>query len=148
MEIQKVVPADLDAVTSLVSEVSSIDIFPLLNAQGKQEFIERVIPDLRAVFDGEKFLALKAVLGGKLLGFGVLRDGNYLTHLFVSNEVQGTGLGRDLLNHLLASTKANEISLRSSVNAVGFYGHNGFVATGDEAEFNGIRFVPMSLVRT
>ncbi|MBJ6973680.1 GNAT family N-acetyltransferase, partial [Vibrio cholerae] len=96
MEIQKVVPADLDAVTSLVSEVSSIDIFPLLNAQGKQEFIERVIPDLRAVFDGEKFLALKAVLGGKLLGFGVLRDGNYLTHLFVSNEVQGTGLGRDL----------------------------------------------------
>ncbi|EEW08897.1 conserved hypothetical protein [Vibrio mimicus VM573] len=120
----------------------------MLNAQGKQEFIERVIPDLRAVFDGEKFLALKAVLGGKLLGFGVLRDGNYLTHLFVSNEVQGTGLGRDLLNHLLASAKANEISLRSSVNAVGFYSHNGFVATGDEAEFNGIRFVPMSLVRT
>lgn len=107
MEIQKVVPADLDAITSLVSEVSNIDILPLLNAQGKQEFIERVIPDLRTVFDGENFLAIKAVSGGKFLGFGALRDGNYLTHLFVSNEAQGAGLGRDLLTHLLASTEAN-----------------------------------------
>ncbi|WP_432757997.1 GNAT family N-acetyltransferase [Motilimonas eburnea] len=33
----------------------------------------------------------------------------------------------------------------SSVNAVGFYQHNGFLATDEEAEFNGIRFVPMML---
>ncbi|MDN3685554.1 GNAT family N-acetyltransferase [Vibrio sinaloensis] len=53
-----------------------------------------------------------------------------------------------LLNHLLNQTDAREVSLRSSVNAVEFYNRNGFVATGEEAEFNGIRFVPMSLVRT
>ena len=40
-----------------------------------------------------------------------------------------------------------EISLRSSVNAVGFYESYGFEATGSEADFNGIRFVPMSLAR-
>ncbi|MFW1558838.1 GNAT family N-acetyltransferase, partial [Vibrio parahaemolyticus] len=82
------------------------------------------------------------------LGFAALRGGNYLTHLFVANSQQGSGLGRTLLNHLLNLTDAREVSLRSSVNAVGFYSRNGFVATGEEAEFNGIRFVPMSLVRT
>ncbi|GAL35330.1 hypothetical protein JCM19240_3700 [Vibrio maritimus] len=38
-----------------------------------------------------------------------------------------------------------EVSLRSSVNAMSFYEKHGFVATGPESEFNGIRFVPMTL---
>ena len=106
------------------------------------------MPDLATTFDDEKFLSIKAVSGGGMLGFAALRDGNYLTHLFVASSQQGSGLGRTLLNHLLNQTDACEVSLRSSVNAVGFYNRNGFVATGEEAEFNGIRFVPMFLVRT
>ncbi|WP_368073959.1 GNAT family N-acetyltransferase [Marinomonas sp. FW-1] len=39
------------------------------------------------------------------------------------------------------------ISLRSSVNVVGFYESYGFEVTRSEADFNGIRFVPMCLVR-
>jgi len=147
MEIQKVVKADLDAVTSLVSEVSKNDVLPLLNARGKQEYKERVLPDLATIFDDERFLSVKAVSEGELVGFAALRSGNYLTHLFVSSSLQGAGLGRDLLSYLLHQTEANEISLRSSVNAVGFYRRNGFEVTGEESEFNGIRFVPMSLVR-
>ncbi|MGF1698484.1 GNAT family N-acetyltransferase [Vibrio lamellibrachiae] len=148
MEIQKVITTDLDAVTMLVSEVSEKDVLPFLNTQGKQEYKERVLPDLASTLDNNKFLSIKAVSGEELLGFAALRDGNYLTHLFVSSSSQGSGLGGDLLNHLLSKTDAKEISLRSSVNAVGFYSRNGFTATGEEAEFNGIRFVPMSLVRT
>ncbi|MGF1722393.1 GNAT family N-acetyltransferase [Vibrio kyushuensis] len=148
MEIQKVITTDLDAVTMLVSEVSEKDVLPFLNTQGKQEYKERVLPDLASTLDNNKFLSIKAVSGEELLGFAALRDGNYLTHLFVSSSLQGSGLGSDLLNHLLSKTDANEISLRSSVNAVGFYSRNGFTATSEEAEFNGIRFVPMSLVRT
>ncbi|TOD59903.1 GNAT family N-acetyltransferase [Vibrio parahaemolyticus] len=148
MEIQKVLKTDLDAVTRLVSEVSAKDVLPLLNEQGKQEYKDRVLPDLASTLDDEKFSSIKAVSGGEVLGFAALRCGNYLTHLFVANSQQGSGLGRTLLNHLLNQTDAREVSLRSSVNAVGFYNRNGFVATGEEAEFNGIRFVPMSLVRT
>lgn len=148
MEIQKPLKADLDAVTRLVSEVSAKDVFPLLNAQGKQEYKDRVLLGLATIFDDKKFSSVKAVSGAEVLGFAALRDGNYLTHLFVANSQQGSGLGRTLLNHLLNHTDAREVSLRSSVNAVGFYIRNGFVATGEEAEFNGIRFVPMSLVRT
>jgi len=148
MEIQKVLKSDLGTVTRLVSEVSDKDVLPLLNAQGKQEYKDRVLPDLATTFDDEKFSSIKAVSGGEILGFAALRDGNYLTHLFVASSQQGAGLGHTLLNHLLNQTNAREVSLRSSVNAVGFYNRNGFVATGEEAEFNGIRFVPMSLVRT
>ncbi|AIW16436.1 GNAT family N-acetyltransferase [Vibrio tubiashii] len=148
MHIRKASSDDLDRVLSLVSEVSAIDILPLFSEQGKKQFIERVIPDLHTVFGGENFLAIKAVYDGKLLGFAALRDGNYVTHLFVSKQAQGSGLGRDMLNHLLASTESNEISLRSSINAMGFYRHNGFTVSGGEGEVNGIRFVPMSLIRT
>ncbi|HHX8512531.1 TPA: GNAT family N-acetyltransferase [Vibrio diabolicus] len=148
MEIQKVLKSDLEAVTRLVSEVSDKDVLPLFNEQGKQEYKDRVLPDLVTTFDHEKFSSVKAVSGGEVLGFAALRDGNYLTHLFVANSQQGSGLGRALLNHLLNQTDAREVNLRSSVNAVEFYNRNGFVATGEEAEFNGIRFVPMSLVRT
>lgn len=148
MEIQKVLKADLDAVTRLVSEVSARDVLPLFNAQGKQEHKDRVLPDLATTFDDEKFISIKAVSNGEVLGFAALRDGNYLTHLFVANSEQGSGLGRTLLNHVLDQTDACEVSLRSSVNAVGFYNRNGFVATDEEAEFNGIRFVPMSLMRS
>ncbi|MCE2572362.1 GNAT family N-acetyltransferase [Motilimonas eburnea] len=144
MHIQQVAATDLESVTRLVAAVAKTDILPHFNQQGQQEFNERALPDLRNVFEGDNFLAVKAVADGKLLGFAALRDGNYLTHLFVANEARGTGLGRELLQHLLATT-ASEIRLRSSVNAVGFYQHNGFVATGEEAEFNGIRFVPMLL---
>ncbi|MCK6264381.1 GNAT family N-acetyltransferase [Vibrio sp. ZSDE26] len=146
MDVQEVTAADLDSVVQLVSEVSKTDVLPLFNAQGKLEYEQRVLLDLSSTLS-DNFLSIKAVSGGELVGFAALRDGHYLTHLFVSNKSQGSGLGRELLNHLLSQTNANEISLRSSVNAVGFYNHNGFIATGEEAEFNGIRFVPMSLIR-
>ena len=148
MEIQRVKNSDLDAVTTLVKKVSEVDVLPLLSSQGQQEYKERVLPDLATTLDEGRFLSIKAVSQGELFGFAALRDGNYLTHLFVSPSSQGSGLGRQLLSFLLNTTDAKEVSLRSSVNAVGFYEHNGFVATGEEAEFNGIRFVPMSLIRT
>lgn len=147
MNIKPVLKSDLDAVTKLVSEVSDKDVLPLLNAQGKQEYKSRVLPDLANTFDDERFSSIMAVSERKVLGFAALRDGNYLTHLFVAPSQQGSGLGRALLNYLLNQTVAAEVKLRSSVNAVGFYHRNGFVATGEEDEFNGIRFVPMSLVR-
>ncbi len=148
MKIQKIIPTDLDVVTTLVKEVSESDVLPLFNSQGQKTYKERVLPGLATTFDEDRFLSIKAVSRGELLGFAALRDGNYLTHLFVSSVSQGSGLGRQLLNFLLNTTDAKEVSLRSSVNAVGFYERHGFVVTGEEAEFNGIRFVPMSLVRT
>ncbi|HDY7809575.1 TPA: GNAT family N-acetyltransferase, partial [Vibrio vulnificus] len=77
MEIQKALKTDLDAVTRLVSEVSTKDVLPLLNEQGKQEYKDRVLPDLASTLDDEKFSSIKAVSGGEVLGFAALRGGNY-----------------------------------------------------------------------
>ncbi|MGF1771500.1 GNAT family N-acetyltransferase [Vibrio wakamikoensis] len=106
MEAQIVSKNDLSSIHALVKEVATLDVLPLLNTQGQNEF---------------------------------------LTHLFVSKQSQGTGVGHFILSHLLSSTDVAEASLRSSVNAMSFYEKHGFVATGPESEFNGIRFVPMTL---
>lgn len=147
MEIQKVDFTDLDDAKRFVSQVSEVDVLPHFNDQGKTEYKARVLADIVTTFDIERFQTLKAVCAGKIVGFGALRDGNYLTHLFVSKSLQGQGIGKRLLNALLDTSEAKEISLRSSVNAVGFYESYGFEATGSEADFNGIRFVPMCLTR-
>ena len=148
MDIQVANSNDVGAITSLVATVSDIDVLPLFNAQGQQEYRKHVLPDLASVLGDDTYVAIKAMSNGNLFGFAALRDGNYLMYLFVDKSAQGTGLGHQLLNFLLNSTDAKEINLRSSINAVGFYQHNGFKISGEETEFNGIRFVPMSLVRT
>ena len=147
MDIQQVDVADLEPVKLFISQVSAVDVLPNFNDQGKVEYQARVFPDIITTFDTERFQTLKVVDSGEVIGFAALRDGNYLTHLFVSKSVQGQGIGKRLLGTLLNTTDATEISLRSSVNAVGFYESYGFEVTGSEADFNGIRFVPMCLVR-
>ncbi|MEZ9526542.1 GNAT family N-acetyltransferase [Enterovibrio norvegicus] len=147
MDIQKITTSDLKAITDLVSAVSEIDVLPLLTQQGQGEYKARVLPDLATTLDEARFISIKVTHEGQLLGFAALRGGNYLTHLFVSHASQGMGLGNQMLAYLLNSTDSKEISLRSSINAVGFYQRHGFEATGEESAFNGIRFVPMSLVR-
>ncbi|WP_028024054.1 GNAT family N-acetyltransferase [Enterovibrio calviensis] len=147
MEIKAVNLSDVAAVQTLIATVSEHDVLPLFNAQGREEYKTRVLPDIQTTFDESQFTTIKADHDGEVVGFAALRDGNYVTHLFVSKSCQGTGLGRKLLTSLLNSTTEKEIRLRSSVNAVQFYEHVGFETAGDEASFNGIRFVPMTLVR-
>ncbi len=147
LSIAPVSPADLDAITALVLAVARTDIFPGLSEEGQATFLNRVLPDIETCFVSSNFFAIKACQAGKLLGFAALRDGNYLTHLFVDKSVQGAGLGKALLRSVLCKSSSGELSLRSSVNAVPFYERQGFYATGPEAQVNGIRFVPMSLKR-
>tara|TARA_Y100001956_G_scaffold82553_1_gene103977 strand:- start:788 stop:1234 length:447 start_codon:yes stop_codon:yes gene_type:complete len=147
MEIQRVNNEDLTAITNLVEAVSKVAVLPHFNEQGKQAYIARVLPDIKTTFDNDDFVTVKAISNDTLLGFAAMRAGNYLTHLFVSHQVQRRGIGQTLLQHLLNSTDAQEIKLRSAVNAVDFYLKHGFEITEQEGEFNGIRFVPMSLVR-
>ncbi|CZF78451.1 putative acetyltransferase [Grimontia celer] len=147
MEIRKVVLRDLEAAQELVNSVSEADVMPLFNTQGKAEFKSRILPDLATTFDDSRFYTVIAFNNEKVIGFAALREGNYLTHLFVAKSAQGKGLGKRLLEHVLTTTSSKEISLRSSVNALAFYASQGFEATGEESDFNGIRFVPMRLVR-
>lgn len=139
--------ADRRAIQQLVTRVSEQDVLPHLSAHGQATYREQVIPGLAQTLCSDRFINLKAIAhsadGSELVGYAALRDGNYLMHLFIDSRRQGSGLGRQLLERLLQSATTAGIHLRASVNAVGFYRRMGFVETGPEAEFNGIRFVGM-----
>lgn len=146
MEIKEVSLDDLDAVVSLVARVSQVDIFPHFSLQGKETFACKVLPDVEKTFDKARFQSLKVLDGDKLIGFGSIRDGEYITHLFIDKASQGAGLGKCLMDRLLALSIGTEVRLRASVNAVHFYEQQGFKATDTESEVTGIRFVSMSRV--
>ncbi len=65
-----------------------------------------------------------------------------------STRSQKSGVGTRLLRHLLSKSSAREGRLKSSVNAVGFYESQGFAVTDTEQNVKGIRYVPMSWLRT
>ena len=147
MNIEETEISDLGSVIELVANVSNANILPHLSEQGRATFASKVLPDVETAFDKERFQSLKVTKGNKLIGFGAIRDHEYITHLFVDTNYQGSGLGKLLLEHILALSTAREVRLKSSVNAVTFYKSQGFVATDSETEVNGIRFVPMVWVR-
>jgi len=135
---------DLRSVIELVANVSQADILPHLNEEGRETFSSKVLPDVETTFNQTRFESLKIVENGKLIGFGAIRDRDYITHLFIENSYQGTGLGKLLLVQLLKLSNCKDVRLRASVNALNFYKSQGFKATDKEAQVNGIRFIPMS----
>ncbi|ASD66610.1 GNAT family N-acetyltransferase [Pseudoalteromonas piscicida] len=139
---------DADAIERLMCEVSEVDVLPHFSQLGRDTYLNEIIPEVTQVMCNANFVGAKALLNGELIGFALLRDGNYLTHLFVAKSAQGKGIGGQLLDTVLASTSAAQISLCSSLNAASFYIALGFQATGQEAQRNGIRFIPMRLDRT
>lgn len=144
MEIKKTVGSDLDEVVELVSRISHEKILPYLNKEGQVNFTDKILPSIKTTFGSSNFNSIKVIDNNKIIGFGAVRDGNYITHVFVDCDYQGKGVGRAILKHLLQFISGNEVSLRASINAVGFYESEGFVATAEEADVGGIRFVPMS----
>ncbi|MGF1688030.1 GNAT family N-acetyltransferase [Photobacterium japonica] len=148
MRITTVTRDDLPQVVELVEKVSEAAIFPHFSDVGRQTFARKVLPDVETVFDPTAFYTVKMEVQGKVIGFGALRDGEYITHLFVDMAAQGHGWGKALLQHLLGHSQVPSVRLRASVNAVAFYASQGFEATGDEAEMSGIRFVPMCWSRS
>ncbi len=144
MKIETAQQTDLDNIQALVADTSEHDVLPLLSEEGRQVYQEHVVGSLASTLDPKTYVSIKAELDGQLVGYASLRDGNYLTHLFVSKSSQGSGLGKALLDALLSGTENEQVTLRSSINAVSFYQKHGFVTTGPEDQVHGIRFVPMS----
>ncbi|TQF67348.1 GNAT family N-acetyltransferase [Pseudoalteromonas luteoviolacea] len=145
MDIRLAKQNDIDQITKLVSQVSVADVLPHFDSSGQQEYMRRVIPDIETTLNTVLFDTFVAVEGNLIVGFAAIREKNYITHLFVAKEVQGQGLGKILLEKMLAQTSARQISLRSSINAQHFYKKQGFSATEPEDQFCGIRFIPMAI---
>ncbi len=76
-------------------------------------------------------LVLSAWHGDRLLGLArVLTDGEgvaYLCDLAVEPDVQGLGIGKQLLDGVVERCRGAELVLRDSTLSAGFYAHLGFI---------------------
>ncbi|OHY94694.1 GNAT family N-acetyltransferase [Vibrio rotiferianus] len=148
MEIVKAQTNDIIKVADLVSKVAQRHILERFTEEGKRRFLARIGQDVTRAITHRDFFALAAFRDSKVVGFAALKDDNYLTHLFVATEVQGHGLGKQLLDTILDSTQdkpRSYVRLRSAPNAISFYQKHGFERTDDLCEKEGIRYVPMRL---
>lgn len=95
---------------------------PLLRPTGDRAAIERM-------FEASS-LVLSAWQGDRLVGLArVLTDGvlfSFLCDLAVEPDVQGYGIGKKLIDDVLARCKGTELVLRDSDMSTGFYQRLGF----------------------
>ncbi|MEK2099256.1 GNAT family N-acetyltransferase [Vibrio alginolyticus] len=148
VRIEETQESDFVQVVDLVKRVVDKNILPHFSNEGQVLFSSKVRSDVETTFDKSKFQNLKLIENNKVIGFAALRENNCITHLFIDTNFQNKGLGKLLLNKLLSLTESSEVRLRASVNAQNFYQSQGFVATEGEQNIDGVRFVPMRLVRT
>ncbi|MGI9278308.1 MAG: GNAT family N-acetyltransferase [Endozoicomonas sp.] len=145
--IEPVSPEDINEIESLVRRTSEQDIFPLFSDEGRNTFSHSIAQDTRTIFDSHRFYTVKAMEENRIIGVAALRDKNYMTTLFVDKSYQNKGVGKGLLNHVLEHSEGESVSLRASINAISFYQHQGFEATGPEGNVKGVRFLPMTYIK-
>ncbi len=93
---------------------------------------------------------LVLVDGGTIRGYSHLSCDGELRALYLDSSAIGHGFGKRLLEQVEVEARRQNLArifLDSTLNAVGFYSHHGFVATGEEhaVTINGelIRCLPM-----
>ncbi|AGH80854.1 acetyltransferase [Psychromonas sp. CNPT3] len=76
-----------------------------------------------------------AELNGKVVGFADLQNDGYIDHFFCHSEYQGLGVGRALMEHILAIGNLKGISRfysEVSITARSFYEHLGFKVVNEQ----------------
>ena len=100
---------------------------PLLRQTDSAERIERAFRNsslVLSLWDGDRLVGLARVLTD---GVGVA----YLCDLAVEPDLQGSGVGKRLVDEVLARVEGAELVLRDSSLSKGFYDRLGFEAVGN-----------------
>ncbi len=88
--------------------------------------------------------------GGRIVGYGAVRDRTHITQLFVAEEYQGRGIGHRLVRALAEAVRAGnpqavEITLNSAPTALDAYLRMGFRPSGPRYVWRGIPGQPMAM---
>ena len=114
--------------------------------------------DRRRANSTNTFVALDRENGDRVVGFGTLShhardfvsvpDAGEITALYVLQDFQGQGIGKDLLEHCLVWLPRPRVALfvlKGNDKAIGFYQHMGFRLTGHEITQDGMTELEMVL---
>ncbi|WP_247688764.1 GNAT family N-acetyltransferase [Pseudoalteromonas sp. MMG012] len=80
-----------------------------------------------------------------LIGMIELKAGGHVAMLFVDPEFQNNGVGRALLNAVLAHVNADILTVSASLTSFGAYQKYGFNCVGKIQESSGLVYQPMEL---
>lgn len=148
--IRQMEPGEEEQVAELIQEIFDQYIAADYTEQGIAEFGRFSSPQQIAKRRVSN-LFLLAIEHGQPIGVIEMRD-SHICLLFVDRTYQGRGIATRLINTAFSLIEENGgqvrvVTVNSSPYAVRIYQKLGFVATGDEQEVDGIRFIPMKLMR-
>ena len=150
MEYRSITDNEIDKALDLVLDVFMEFEAPMYTPEGVKSFISDVIENesfKEGVRNGT-FKTFIAITNENIVGVMTLRKETHIMLAFVHKDYHNKGIGKKLFEHVLhevcsANSSISAFTVNSSPYAVGFYEKLGFIATSEEQEKHGIRYVPM-----
>lgn len=147
MRWSKAEASDAAAISSLAIETCERFIFQNTSEEGRETLrqLYRSSNVKQRIRANDRFVLL--FIGEALVGAAAMRsDDNHVYLFFVAGHLHGQGLGRKLMDALVADLgETGYVTLNSSTYAIDFYKHLGFEATGPVSSAKGVEFLPMKL---
>lgn len=147
MNVRRATAEEVPEIVVLARQSFDAAVAPLYGEDGHRTFTEFASTESMLKRMGENYVTYVAEREGKLVGMAQVRDGHHLAMLFVMPEAQRKGVGRRLLEFVIAECTSDTITVASSPNSEGAYVRFGFTRIADEKVDRGIRFVMMALNR-
>lgn len=146
MKIKPISQEDLETVQTLILGEYERLIKDEFTEEGQAVFEEFIRPSSiqKRVFEGNA-PALKAIIGGRLVGYIELKKFSRVSLFFVSGAFQNRGIGRALLRKLeqYLPPEQEKLEVHSSMVAVTAYQKLGFKQLSAPLVDWGIKYTPM-----
>jgi GNAT superfamily N-acetyltransferase len=138
---------DAAAISEFVITISRTHIAPTLSDAGLNHLLSGMTVPAMNERLSQGFQFFTAHDGERMIGVAAIRLPAHLYYLFVTTEYQRTGVGQALWRHIrnwiTETSAAPQITVNSSLNAVGAYERMGFRVSGPNEETEDVRYQPM-----
>lgn len=145
MTTRRLHATDLEQASAVCMASFMQAVAPSLSPEGIATFAAIVSVDgiaSRFSDDNDMFVFEAA---GQVIGVAELMGGRHVATLFVAPGWQGKGVGRALMQEMLACARADVVTVRASLGSVAAYERYGFKVAGEVGEQLGLVYQPMAL---
>ena len=134
-------------VYDIILQVFHKHVAPAYSEEGIKTFLSMLSPEFLKVMTPEQF-TIVAEQNGQICGTSSIINKSHIALLFVKSEMQGEGVGKNLIRFATHKCLENNpdvksITASSSPNSLTFYRNFGFVITEEEKNEKGILCIPM-----
>lgn len=130
---------ELPVAMKLAWNVYAACLAPESSTEGNETFRTYVQDPLRL----EDGVCFGAFAENSMLGMIFIREDSHISLFFVEPVYQRQGIGRALMEKVMALFSDRTLTVNAAPKAVGAYTHMGFTPTSGEQLRDGIRYVPM-----